>query len=204
MVEQDLLRSDDVADRDVWKIGAIGLAGLRVDAAGIGRAEGRAEHVRGDDEQSVGVDRLTRPDQAVPRTRLVAVCRVAAGEMVAAGVAMRAQDGVAAAGCEPAISLVGDRRLGHDRAVGELEIAQGEESILNGAELGGGAQRQIVHRLLRGDVDVHCATDGIGRSRVARALPSALPRWPSPGTLFSGRPYRGETTVFTNRAPGVV
>src|SRR6201984_3246758 len=97
MVEQSFLRGDDVADCDVRKIGAIGLAGLRVDAAGIGRAKGRAEHVRGDDEQFVGVDRLAWPDQAVPRARLVAVRRVAAGEMVAGSVAVRAQDGVAAA-----------------------------------------------------------------------------------------------------------
>src|SRR5689334_18358069 len=47
--------------RDVRKIGAVGLTGLRVDAVRIGRAEGRAEHVRGDDEQFVGVDRLARP-----------------------------------------------------------------------------------------------------------------------------------------------
>src|ERR1700726_501647 len=71
--------------------------------------------------------------------------------MVAAGVAMRAQDGVAAAiwsigWREPAIGLVGDRRLGHDRAVGEREIAQGEEPVLDGADIGGGAQRQLVSR----------------------------------------------------------
>src|SRR6516162_11135339 len=80
----------------------------------------------------VGVDRLARPDQAVPRARLVAVRRVAAGEMVAAGVAMRAQDGVAAVGRWPAIGLVSDRRLGHHRAVGQREISQGEEPVLDG------------------------------------------------------------------------
>jgi hypothetical protein len=42
MVEQGFLRGDDVADCDVRKIRAIGFAGLRVDIAGIGRAEGRA------------------------------------------------------------------------------------------------------------------------------------------------------------------
>jgi hypothetical protein len=35
--------------------------------------------LRGDDEQFVGVDRFARPDQAVPRARLIAVCRAAAG-----------------------------------------------------------------------------------------------------------------------------
>jgi len=90
MVEQGFLRGDNVADRDVGKIRTIDFAGLRVDAAGIGRAEGRAEHVRGDDEQFVGIDRLARPDQAVPRARLITVRRVAAGEVVAARVAMRA------------------------------------------------------------------------------------------------------------------
>jgi hypothetical protein len=62
---------DNVADRDVRKIRTIGSAGLRVDAAGIGRTEGRAKHVRGDDEQLVRIDRLARPDQAVPRAGLV-------------------------------------------------------------------------------------------------------------------------------------
>ena len=50
MVEQGFLRGDNVADRDIGKIGAIGLAGVRVDIAGIGRAEGRAQHIRGDDK----------------------------------------------------------------------------------------------------------------------------------------------------------
>jgi len=151
MVEQGFLRGDNVADRDVRKIRTIGSAGLRVDAAGIGRAKGRAEHVRGDDEQLVRIDRLARPDQAIPRARLVAVCRVAAGEVVAAGIAVRAEDGVAAVGLRPAIGLVGDRRLGHYRAVGEREIAQGEKSIFDGADIGGRAQRQVVHRFLRRD-----------------------------------------------------
>jgi len=62
--------------------------------------------------------------------------------VVAAGVAVRAQDGVATVGRQPAIGFVGDGSLGHDRAVGEREIAQDEESILlDGADIGG-AQRQ--------------------------------------------------------------
>ena len=189
MVEQGFLRGDDVADRDVRKIGAIGLAGLGVDIAGIGRAEGRAEHVRGDDEQLVRIDRLARPDQAVPRARLVAVRRVAAGEMVAAGVAMRAQDGVAAAiwsigRREPAIGLVGDRRLGHDRAVGERKIAQREKPILDGADIGGGAQRQVVHRFLRKDTGLHCAMTASAGHPSLECLQPALPRWPLTGTVF--------------------
>jgi hypothetical protein len=70
---------------------------------------------------------------------------------------VRAEDSVATVGRQPAIGLVGDRRLGHDRAVGEREIAQGEEPVLDGADIGAGAQRQIIHRFLRKDADVHCA-----------------------------------------------
>src|SRR2546430_15808183 len=66
--------------------------------------------------------------------------------MVTGGIAMRAQDGVAAAiwsigRRQPAIGLVGDRRLGHDRAVGQREIAHREETVLDGADLGCGGPR---------------------------------------------------------------
>src|SRR5215469_16131904 len=102
---------------------------------------------------------------------------------MAAGVAVRAEDGVATAiwsigRRRPAIGLVGDRRLGYDRAVGEREIAQGEESILGGADIGGGAQRQVVHRLLPGmQASTVPWTASAGHASLERLHP-ALPRRP--------------------------
>ena len=136
-VEQRLLRGHDVAHRDRRKIRAVRLAGARVGAGAIGRAVGRAQHVRGDDKELVGVDRLARPDQPVPPPRLIAVGRVTAGGVMAAGVAMGDQHRVAAVGREPAIGLVGDRGLGQDRAALQAKIADQELLVLDRAEIAG-------------------------------------------------------------------
>ena len=55
---------------------------------------------------------------------------------------------------------------------GEREIAQGEESILDGADIGGGTQRHVVHHFPPQGCRRPLCHDGIGRSRVARAAPS--------------------------------
>ena len=137
-VEQCLLPGDDVAHRDRRKVRAIGNTGARVEAGAVGRAKaGRAQHARGHDKEPIGVDRLARPDQPVPPARLIAVRRVMAGGVVAAGVAVGDQHRVAAIGRETAIGLVGDRGLGHDRAVLQAEITDRELAVLDGAEIGG-------------------------------------------------------------------
>src|SRR5205085_4048471 len=96
--------------------------------------------------------------QPVPRARLVAVRGVAPGEMVAAGVAVRAQHRVAAVRCKPAIGLVDDRRLRQDRAVDEAEIAQGKELVVDCADILGAQRRSVIHRDLPRPIAGNCAT----------------------------------------------
>ena len=58
--------TDNVADVDIGKSRPVGLAGRGVDAGGIGRSIGRAEHVRADHKKPVGIDRLAGADQFAP------------------------------------------------------------------------------------------------------------------------------------------
>ncbi len=154
-LQQVFLSSDDVGDRDRREIGAVGLAGRRVHAGGVGRTVGRSEHIAGDDEQPVGVDRLARPDQPVPAARLPAIRGIAPGRVVAAGEAVRDEHRVAAVRREPAVGLVGDCRLRQHRAVGQSKIADREKPVLDDADISGAAiagprQRCVVHdNLLR-------------------------------------------------------
>src|SRR5262249_28061473 len=144
-IEQPLLRVDDVVQRDRRKIRAVRPAGARIGAGGIGRTVGRTEHVAGDDKQFVGVDRLARPDQPVTAAWLAVIRRVAAGGVVAAGKAVRGQYGIAAVGGQRAVGLIGERRLRHDRAIREAEIADREKSVLDGADIVGTQRRYVIH-----------------------------------------------------------
>jgi hypothetical protein len=135
-VEQCLFRRHDIAHRDRREIGSIGLAGVGVDAGPIGRAEGRAQHVRRHDEELIGIDRLAPPNEAVPPPRLIAVRRVAAGGVVAAGITMGDQHRIPAVGREPAIGLVGDLHLRHHGAVLQSKTRYRKTSVLDGSEIG--------------------------------------------------------------------
>src|SRR5438874_2483158 len=167
-VEQRLLRGYDVADADRRKIRTVRFAGWRVEARRICRAKGRAQHIRGDDEQFIGIDRLAGTDQPVPRARLVAIGRIAAGGMMTPGIAMRNQNGVAPAvwsirGRETAIGFVDDCRLGHDRAVRDREIAQREKLVVNRADILGPQRRRVVHRDLPSRLRQLCTRAATGQ-----------------------------------------
>ena len=124
MIEQQPLRADDVADIDVGKSRPVRLAGCGVDACGIGRSVGRAQHVRANRKIAVGIDRLARADQLVP----AAFAGRAAGidDLRAAGIAVRDQHGIAAIGRQRAERRIADRHLGHHDAALQAIVAGGE------------------------------------------------------------------------------
>jgi hypothetical protein len=146
--EQRLLSRDDVAHSDSRKGESVGLARLRVDARAVARAKGRAQHVRGHNKKPVGVDRFTGPDQPVPPARQIAVCRIAPGCVMAAGVAVSNQRRVPAIGGEPAIGLVNDFRLGQDGAILQAKIRYNETSVLDGFKICGHRHHPIDARRL--------------------------------------------------------
>src|SRR5205085_9325207 len=137
--------------------------------------------------QLVGVDRLARADQPIPRARLVAVRGVAPGEMVAAGVAVRAQHGVAAIRCKPAIGLVDDRRLRQDRAVDEAEISQRKELVVDRADILGAQRRSVIHRDLPRPMVADCATPPVTLSLRGARRRSNLAH---PGAVYATRLLR--------------
>jgi hypothetical protein len=53
-----------------------------------------------------------------------------------------------------------------------------KKSILDGADIGGGAQRQVVHRFLRMDAGVHRAMTALAGHASLERLHPAQPRWP--------------------------
>ena len=115
--------------RDIGEVRAVGLAGRGIVVRRAGRAVGRAQHVGRHDEQPVGVDRLARSDQPVPRALGAALrprAGIASGHVLARRVAVGQQDGVAAIRRQRAVGLVGQRDLRHHRAVLQPERLGGE------------------------------------------------------------------------------
>ena len=70
-VDETLLRVDHVLDGHQREVAAIRNLCGRVDDARPGRPAAPAEHVRADDEQTIGVDGLARTHEPVPPTRLI-------------------------------------------------------------------------------------------------------------------------------------
>jgi hypothetical protein len=85
----------------------------------------------------VGTDRFTGPDQPVPPARQIAVCRIAPGCVMAAGVAVGNHDCIPPIGGEPAVGLVSDFRLGHNGAILQAKIRHDETSVLDGSKVCG-------------------------------------------------------------------
>ena len=91
------------ADRE---IGAIGLAGRRVQVHRPGRAEARARVVDADDEETLGVQRLAGADQVVPPA--FATGGVETGHVMARVQRVADEHGVALVGVQRAVGLVGE------------------------------------------------------------------------------------------------
>src|SRR5690606_2586643 len=100
-------------------IGAVGLIGLRIEAARPRRAIATAEVVQADDEEAVGVDGLARADARIPPARLAVVHAVVAGGVVMPREGMADQHGIAARGVQFAIGFVGQLVIGQGTAASE-------------------------------------------------------------------------------------
>ena len=124
LVDQEPLRADNVADRDIRKAPPVGRAGRRIDASAIGRAVGRSQHVRADRKPAVGVDRLAGAHDLVPAS--LAGRTTGIDHLRARGVAMCDEHGIAAIGRQRTQRAVSDRHFGHDDAAPQPEIAGGE------------------------------------------------------------------------------
>ena len=106
MIEQPRLRPHHVGDGDDRELEPVRAPGRRVDRARPGRAHAAADHVRADDEEAIGVDRLARADHDLPPARL-AGDRMGVGDMLVAGQRMTDQHEVRLGGVERAVGLIG-------------------------------------------------------------------------------------------------
>ena len=141
-IDQQFFRRHDVAHRDVGEGGAVGLAGARVGAVGAGAAVRRTERIHRHHEAAIGVDRLAGPDQPVEpagrpfghATALLAR-RVAAGGVMAGGVAVHDQDGVVARRRQGAVGFIGKLEHRQGLPIFQPEITRCEEFALDAGEL---------------------------------------------------------------------
>ena len=84
-----------------------GLAGGRIGRGRTGRAHAAADHVRTDDEVSVGIERPAGTDHDFPPAGLAGQ-RMQIGDMLIERQRVADQDGVGAIGVQFAIGLIGD------------------------------------------------------------------------------------------------
>ncbi len=106
-VDQHGLRAHHVGNGDDRKIQPPQFAGGGIGRGRPGRAHAAADHVRADDEVTVGIERAAGTDHGFPPAGL-AGHRMDVGDVLIAGQRMADQDGVGAIGIELAIGLIGD------------------------------------------------------------------------------------------------
>ena len=125
-IDQHGLRAHHVGNGDDRKIQSPQFAGGGIGRGRPGRAHAAADHVRADDEVSVGVERTAGTDHGFPPAGL-AGHRMHVGDMLIAGQRMADQNGVGAVGIEFAIGLVGDLERREIDAAIELQRLVGAE-----------------------------------------------------------------------------
>jgi hypothetical protein len=108
-----------------------------------GAAHAAAEHVRRDDEETVGVDRLARTDHVLPPAGL-AGHRLDLGDVLIPGQRMADQHGVAALGIQRAVGPVGDVELRQLGPAFELEaVHEGRDLVQVDARRFGMVHRRV-------------------------------------------------------------
>ena len=121
MIEQRALGRDNIAHGDIGKPGPIGFARRGIDARRIGRSVSGPQHVRTDDKETVGIDRLAGTDDFVPAS----FSRRSQGidHLRTAGVAMSDQHHVVAIRRKNAQRPIGDGHGRHDHPALQPEIS---------------------------------------------------------------------------------
>ena len=130
-IDQQLLAGHHVAQGNLGKRRAIGLAGAWIGAVGAGAAMRRAQGIHGDDEMAVGVDGLAWTDQPVePAGRpLGDAAALLAGQVLACSVmgrrvAVHDENGVVLRRRRRAVGFVGEFEHGQDLTAFQPEIAR--------------------------------------------------------------------------------
>ncbi len=148
MVEEPHLGVDDVGQGYARKGRAVGPAGGRVDGGRTGRPVAAAHVVDAQHREPAAVERLARPDEAVPPARLnlrgppipdARHGRIEPGGVLAAGEGMEDQDHVVARLVHLPVQLVGERVGPQRRSLPPGEwFVEGDELRLGDAHRGGG------------------------------------------------------------------
>ena len=120
-IREPCLRVDPVFDGDERKIGAVRLAGGRIDRLRAGRAEATAEIVDADHEETVGIERLARPDHVVPPADVRRIVGVVARHMMRCVQRVADQHSIVALAIQRAVGLVGELVLRQRAAAGERQ-----------------------------------------------------------------------------------
>ena len=122
-VEQQRLRVDPVFHRDHRKVSTIDLAigAIRIGVHRASRAKARAQVVDADNKKAVGVERLARPDHAVPPALGLGLPLVDAGHMVRGVQGVAHQHRVGALGVEVAVGFEAQVVGADGRATGQRQ-----------------------------------------------------------------------------------
>src|SRR5690606_35758150 len=176
------------------EIGAVGLAGRRIDAGRPGGAVAAAQVVERHHEEAVGVDGLARTDATVPPARLAIVGAVVAGSMVMAGQGVADQHRVAARGVELTVGFIDQLVIGQFAATGQRQrLAEGGNAGFDQTHGIFGKDRRHRTRLMRkGDGTVYCVppcnSPMVSAMRAGGCRPASAPqRLASTGLAVSGR-----------------
>ena len=105
MVGQSCVCGDPVFDGDHREVGAVALAGVRVDRQRSGRAVTAAEVVDPDDKKFIGVERLARSHQIVPPADVFRIVSRVTGNVVPSGQSVADQNGVRTRGVQRAVGF---------------------------------------------------------------------------------------------------
>ena len=120
MIDQHGLGAHHIADRDNWKIEAIGFLCRRIDRRRTGCSQTTTEDIRTNDEKAVRIDHLAGPDHDIPPAG-ASRDGVLIGRELVAGQGVTDQNRIGSVGVEGTICLIGDRKRAELDAAIEFE-----------------------------------------------------------------------------------
>ena len=108
MIEQALLRAHHIPDGDHRERQRPGLPGRGIDVLGARRPHAPSEHIRADQEITLGIEHPARCGQRLPPPRLPGY-RMRVGRVLVSAQRVADHDGVGPIRVELAVGLIGDR-----------------------------------------------------------------------------------------------